>query len=152
MHGRVSSCLSIIDCVDICMLLNAIIFLPFSVIPLPFFCHSFSPSSTFCTLSALATVSEVESGNMVYPFPRSPITAQTPHHLLGIENSRDAPCRKDKPLVAYKRTAVIVVIITLVLLWMISPFSTSSNQNDRIPLSHDAIEEWVSTPVLKYLG
>ena len=51
--------------------------------------------------------------------------------------------RSSKPIGAYKRTGVILVLAALTLLWMLRPFQTSANQTDRIPFSLEAIEEQV---------
>lgn len=52
--------------------------------------------------------------------------------------------RSSKPVGGDKRTGVILILVAVTLLWMMTPFRASSNQIDRIPLSHDAIEEQVT--------
>lgn len=81
---------------------------------------------------------------MAYPFPRLGSAPQTPQHLQGIESPRNVMPRSSKPITAYKRTGVILIIVTGVLFWMMSPFSSIPKQTDRIPFAHDAINEQVA--------
>lgn len=87
---------------------------------------------------------------MAYPFPRFASAPQTPQHIQGMESPRDVMPRSTKPIGGYKRTGVILILVAITLLWMIIPFHASSNSTDRIPFSHDTIEEQVAYVLRPY--
>lgn len=49
--------------------------------------------------------------------------------------------RKNNPNAAYKRTAVALVIVFTIFLWMMGPWFGSPNRHDRVPFSLNAVEE-----------
>lgn len=60
--------------------------------------------------------------------------------------------RSGHSLFAYKRTALLVFIASALFLWMIMPFSSPrKQQTDRIPFSHDAVEECVLPELLLHV-
>ncbi|KAI9850093.1 MAG: hypothetical protein M1830_007065, partial [Pleopsidium flavum] len=82
---------------------------------------------------------------MAYPFPRFSGSPQTPQHVKGIESprSRMSP-GPNSPNAAYKRLVIVAVVCIVLFLCIINPFSSkTSKQSDRIPFSHDLVDEWV---------
>lgn len=81
---------------------------------------------------------------MAYPFPRFASAPQTPQHVQGIETPREAMSRSPS---YYRRSTrrglIMAVTATAALLWWCGAFSKSSKQTDRIPFSHDLVEEQV---------
>ena len=49
--------------------------------------------------------------------------------------------RKGNPDAAYKRTAIALVIVFAIFLWMMGPWLGSPNRHDRVPFSLNAFEE-----------
>ena len=79
---------------------------------------------------------------MAYPFPRFASAPLTPQHLRGIESPRNS-IRHPRPSGFLTRVTVLLGLFILLMIWIINPFSTPTRRNDRIPLSHDLIDELV---------
>ncbi len=52
--------------------------------------------------------------------------------------------RTSKPIGSSKTTGLILVLVAVTLLWLLAPFHAPPSQPDRIPFSHDAIDEQVT--------
>jgi len=80
---------------------------------------------------------------MAYPFPRFGGSPQTPQHVKGIESPRNRMSHSSNgSIAAYKRLIIITVVCTALFLCIINPFSSKpSKQSDRIPFSHELIDE-----------
>ena len=76
---------------------------------------------------------------MAFPFPSCASAPQTPQHL-SVPESPSMP-RKNNPNAAYKRTAVALVIVFTIFLWMMGPWFGPPNRHDRVPFSLNAVEE-----------
>lgn len=83
---------------------------------------------------------------MAYPFPRFASAPQTPQHVQGIETPRDAISRHTSYRRSLRRGLILLVTSTIALLWWCGSFSKSHKQTDRIPFSHDLVEEQVMGP------
>ena len=88
--------------------------------------------------------------SMAYPFPPFFTAPQTP---LQAPDMKSPPILgNSNPVVASKRTAFTVILAIALFFWMISTFSGPPRQLDRVPFSHDSVEEYVmylcSTTVL----
>ncbi|MCJ1403410.1 hypothetical protein MMC11_006633 [Xylographa trunciseda] len=82
---------------------------------------------------------------MVYPFPRFANTPQTPQYIQGIESpSTNTPrSPKSRSSLSPKRFIALVFFVVAALLWLIDPFSRSSKETDKIPFSHDDIDDYL---------
>lgn len=79
---------------------------------------------------------------MAYPFPRFASAPQTPQHVQGIETPREAMSRNPSRHRSIKRGLIFLVTSTVVLIWWCGAFSKSSKQTDRVPFSHDLVEDY----------
>ena len=76
---------------------------------------------------------------MAFPFPSCASTPQTPQHIP-IPDSLSMP-RKSNLNAAYKRTAIALVIVITIFLWMMGPWFGSPERHDRVPFSLNAVKE-----------
>ncbi|MCJ1433133.1 hypothetical protein MMC27_002492 [Xylographa pallens] len=82
---------------------------------------------------------------MAYPFPRFASTPQTPQYIQGIESpSTNIPrSPKSRSSLSQKRFVALVFFVIAILLWSIDPFSRPSKETDKIPFSHDDIDDYL---------
>ena len=79
---------------------------------------------------------------MAYPFPPFFTAPQTP---LQAPDMKSPPIfSNSNSVAASKRTAFTVILAIALFFWMISPFSGPPRQLDRVPFSHDSVEEYVT--------
>lgn len=96
-------------------------------------------------------VSSPTVATMAYPFPRFASAPQTPQHVQGIETPREAMSRNPSRHRSIKRGLIFLVTSTVVLIWWCGAFSKSSKQTDRVPFSHDLVEEQVMETLFSQL-
>ncbi len=80
---------------------------------------------------------------MAYPIPRFAGAPQTPQRYHSIETQRDAMARNTPPRGLFRRIIVCFLAIIILFLWWIGAFSNSSRRTDRIPFSHNSVQEQV---------
>ncbi|MCJ1280779.1 hypothetical protein MMC26_000096 [Xylographa opegraphella] len=80
---------------------------------------------------------------MAYPFPRFANTPQTPQYIQGIESPSTNISRslKSRSSLSQKRFVALLLFLVAILLWLIDPFSRPPKETDKIPFSHDEIDE-----------
>jgi len=80
---------------------------------------------------------------MAFPFPPLNNIPKTPKHS---EGPAGPPMPHNvSPIAGHKRTIMIFLIAISLLLLLISPLSGPSKQSDRIPFSHNTVEEYKVT-------
>ncbi|MCJ1389626.1 hypothetical protein MMC18_002483 [Xylographa bjoerkii] len=82
---------------------------------------------------------------MAYPFPRFANTPQTPQYIQGIESpSTNIPrSPKSRSSVSQKRYVALLFFVIAILLWLVNPFSRQPKETDKIPFSHDDIDDYL---------
>jgi len=80
---------------------------------------------------------------MAYPFPRFANTPQSPQYVQGVESRRTSTHQNPttRSSLSKKRVAAVIFVVTAILIWLVDPFSRPVKQTDKIPFSHDEIEE-----------
>lgn len=77
---------------------------------------------------------------MACPFPRFVSAPQTPQYLKGMESSKNS-IRHVRSTLFSTRMLVFLVLSVVLIIWTFNPFSTPAKQDDKIPFSHDQINE-----------
>jgi hypothetical protein len=81
---------------------------------------------------------------MAYPLQFSAGNPHTPRHGKPADTSRNSMHRKTLPTPAFRRkTALLWLLFSILLLWCIGRIFKPSGQTDRIPFSHEPIAEQV---------
>lgn len=80
---------------------------------------------------------------MAYPFPRLANSPQTPQHLQNSQAPKEVMTPKSSFHGTVRRTILVVLVILTLFLWWIGAFSKSPRQTDRIPFSHNLVDEQV---------
>jgi hypothetical protein len=81
---------------------------------------------------------------MAYPLQFSAGNPHTPRHGKAADTSRNSVHRKTLPTPAFRRkTALLWLLFSMLLLWCIGRIFKPSGQTDRIPFSHEPIAEQV---------